>query len=139
MSDIIESNEKQIWDQHIANKNNPHIVDAWQTGAFNKTPLQITKGTNILTLDPGYYKFEDETATTQEWLDMGFPRSMWHTEFQVLGSWSDGTKTKGYLQILLADMTNNVYYYNFMHWDKWQGWSMVYEQFSYRNIGKYFI
>lgn len=37
MSDIIESNEKQTWDQHIANKNNPHSVDYKQVNASPKS------------------------------------------------------------------------------------------------------
>ena len=34
MSDIIESNEKQTWDQHIANKNNPHEINSIQTSSM---------------------------------------------------------------------------------------------------------
>ena len=47
MADIIESNEKATWEQHVSNKSNPHAVTAEQTGALSINGGTLTGALNI--------------------------------------------------------------------------------------------
>lgn len=47
MADIIESTERATWDQHVANKLNPHNVTAEQVGAVKKTGDTMTGQLNL--------------------------------------------------------------------------------------------
>lgn len=89
-----------------------------------RTTTDITTGTNILKLDPGIYSYEDNNASDEQKLAMGFPQPMWHSEITVTGSWADNNKSTGYINIVVRDCSGDTphIYENLYSWNKWRGW-----------------
>ena len=89
-----------------------------------RTTTDITTGTNILKLDPGLYSYEDNNASDEQKLAMGFPQPMWHSEITVTGSWADNNKSTGYINIVVRDCSGDTphIYENLYSWNKWRGW-----------------
>lgn len=88
----------------------------------------ITTGTNILKLDPGFYAHEDNNASEQDKLNMGLPVAAWHSHIHVFGSWSNAEKTKGYLTFIVEDMgdkTARKIYYRALSWESWTPWKVI--------------
>ncbi len=93
-----------------------------------RTPTNITTGTNILKLDPGFYAHEDNNASNQDKLNMGLPVAAWHSHIHVFGSWSNAEKTKGYLTFIVEDMgdkTAGKIYYRALSWESWSPWKVI--------------
>ena len=93
-----------------------------------RTPTNITTGTNILKLDPGFYAHEDNKASNQDKLNMGFPVAAWHSHIHVLGSWANAEKTNGYLTFIVEDMgdkTAGKIYYRALSWESWSPWKVI--------------
>ena len=61
MADIIESTERATWDQHVANKSNPHETTAAQVGALALNGGTITGDLKISKVAP-YLRLEDTTS-----------------------------------------------------------------------------
>lgn len=77
-----------------------------------RIPTNITTGTNILKLDPGFYTYEDSNASDQDKMNMGFPKSFWHSHIIVRGYWANEDKTNGYIEILVTDLVTEAKIYN---------------------------
>jgi len=93
-----------------------------------RTPTNITTGTNILKLDPGFYAHEDSKASNQDKLNMGLPVAAWHSHIHVLGSWANAEKTNGYLTFIVEDMgdkTAGKIYYRALSWESWSPWKVI--------------
>ena len=93
-----------------------------------RTPTNITTGTNILKLDPGFYAHEDNKASNQDKLNMGLPVAAWHSHIHVLGSWANAEKTNGYLTFIVEDMgdkTAGKIYYRALSWESWSPWKVI--------------
>ena len=93
-----------------------------------RTPTNITTGTNILKLDPGFYAHEDNKASNQDKLNMGLPVAAWHSHIHVLGSWTNAEKTNGYLTFIVEDMgdkTAGKIYYRALSWESWSPWKVI--------------
>lgn len=93
-----------------------------------RTPTNITTGTNILKLDPGFYVHEDNKASNQDKLNMGLPVAAWHSHIHVLGSWANAEKTNGYLTFIVEDMgdkTAGKIYYRVLSWESWSPWKVI--------------
>ena len=93
-----------------------------------RTPTNITTGTNILKLDPGFYAHEDNKASNQDKLNMGLPVAAWHSHIHVFGSWANAEKTNGYLTFIVEDMgdkTVSKIYYRALLWESWTPWKVI--------------
>lgn len=93
-----------------------------------RTPTNITTGTNILKLDPGFYAHEDNKASNQDKLNMGLPVAAWHSHIHVFGSWANAEKTNGYLTFIVEDMgdeTAGKIYYRALSWESWAPWKVI--------------
>lgn len=93
-----------------------------------RTPTNITTGTNILKLDPGFYTHEDNNASDQDKLNMGLPVAAWRSNIHVLGFWTNAEKTKGYLTFIVEDMgdkTARKIYYRALSWESWTPWKVI--------------
>ena len=93
-----------------------------------RTPTNITTGTNILKLDPGFYAHEDNKASNQDKLNMGFPVAAWHSHIHVFGFWANAEKTNGYLTFIVEDMgdkTAGKIYYRALSWESWSPWKVI--------------
>ena len=93
-----------------------------------RTPTNITTGTNILKLDPGFYAHEDNKASNQDKLNMGLPVAAWHSHIHVFGSWANAEKTNGYLTFIVEDMgdkTAGKIYYRALSWESWSPWKVI--------------
>lgn len=93
-----------------------------------RTPTNITTGTNILKLDPGFYAHEDNKASNQDKLNMGLPVAAWHSHIHVFGSWANAEKTNGYLTFIVEDMgdkTAGKIYYRALSWASWSPWKVI--------------
>lgn len=93
-----------------------------------RTPTNITTGTNILKLDPGFYAHEDNKASNQDKLNMGLPVAAWHSHIHVFGSWANAEKTNGYLTFIVEDMgdkTASKIYYRALSWESWTPWKVI--------------
>ena len=93
-----------------------------------RTPTNITTGTNILKLDPGFYAHEDNNASNQDKLNMGLPVAAWRSHIHVFGSWTNAEKTKGYLTVIVEDMgdkTASKIYYRALSWESWTPWKVI--------------
>lgn len=93
-----------------------------------RTPMNITTGTNILKLDPGFYAHEDNKASNQDKLNMGLPVAAWHSHIHVFGSWANAEKTNGYLTFIVEDMgdkTAGKIYYRALSWASWSPWKVI--------------
>ena len=93
-----------------------------------RTPTDITTGTNILKLDPGFYAHEDNNASDQDKLNMGLPVAAWHSHIHVFGSWANAEKTKGYLTFIvenMGDKTARKIYYRALSWESWTPWKVI--------------
>lgn len=93
-----------------------------------RIPTNITTGTNILKLDPGFYAHEDNKASNQDKLNMGFPVAAWHSHIHVFGSWANAEKTNGYLTFIVEDMgdkTAGKIYYRALSWESWSPWKVI--------------
>ena len=93
-----------------------------------RIPTNITTGTNILKLDPGFYVHEDNKASNQDKLNMGLPVAAWHSHIHVLGSWATAEKTNGYLTFIVEDMgdkTAGKIYYRVLSWESWSPWKVI--------------
>lgn len=93
-----------------------------------RTPTNITTGTNILKLDPGFYAHEDNNASNQDKLNMGLPVAAWRSHIHVFGSWTNAEKTKGYLTFIVEDMgdkTASKIYYRALSWESWTPWKVI--------------
>lgn len=93
-----------------------------------RIPTNITTGTNILKLDPGFYAHEDNKASDQDKLNMGFPVAAWHSHIHVFGSWANAEKTNGYLTFIVEDMgdkTAGKIYYRALSWESWSPWKVI--------------
>ena len=93
-----------------------------------RIPTNITTGTNILKLDPGFYAHEDYEASNQDKLNMGFPVAAWHSHIHVFGSWANAEKTNGYLTFIVEDMgdkTAGKIYYRALSWESWSPWKVI--------------
>lgn len=93
-----------------------------------RTPTNITTGTNILKLDPGFYTHEDNNASDQDKLNMGLPVAAWRSHIHVLGFWANAEKTKGYLTFIVEDMgdkTARKIYYRALSWESWTPWKVI--------------
>lgn len=91
-------------------------------------PTDITTGTNILKLDPGFYAHEDNKASNQDKLNMGLPVAAWHSHKHVFGSWANAEKTNGYLTFIVEDMgdkTAGKIYYRALSWTSWSPWKVI--------------
>ena len=93
-----------------------------------RIPTNITTGTNILKLDPGFYAHDDNKASNQDKLNMGFPVAAWHSHIHVFGSWANAEKTNGYLTFIVEDMgdkTAGKIYYRALSWESWSPWKVI--------------
>ena len=93
-----------------------------------RIPTDISTGTNILKLDPGFYAHEDNKASNQDKLNMGFPVAAWHSHIHVFGSWANAEKTNGYLTFIVEDMgdkTAGKIYYRALSWASWSPWKVI--------------
>ena len=93
-----------------------------------RIPTNITTGTNILKLDPGFYAHEDSKASNQDKLNMGLPVTAWHSHIHVFGSWANAEKTNGYLTFIVEDMgdkTAGKIYYRALSWASWSPWKVI--------------
>lgn len=93
-----------------------------------RTPTNITTGTNILKLDPGFYAHEDNNVSDQDKLNMGLPVAAWRSHIHVFGFWSNAEKTKGYLTFIVEDMgdkTARKIYYRALSWESWTPWKVI--------------
>ena len=93
-----------------------------------RTPTNITTGTNILKLEPGFYTHEDNNASDQDKLNMGLPVAAWRSNIHVLGFWANAEKTKGYLTFIVEDMgdkTARKIYYRALSWESWTPWKVI--------------
>lgn len=93
-----------------------------------RIPTNITTGTNILKLDPGFYAHEDNKASNQDKLNMGLPVAAWHSHIHVFGSWATAEKTNGYLTFIVEDMgdkTAGKIYYRALSWESWSPWKVI--------------
>lgn len=93
-----------------------------------RIPTDITTGTNILKLDPGFYAHEDNKASNQDKLNMGLPVAAWHSHIHVFGSWANAEKTNGYLTFIVEDMgdkTAGKIYYRALSWESWSPWKVI--------------
>ena len=93
-----------------------------------RIPTNITTGTNILKLDPGFYAREDNKASNQDKLNMGLPVAAWHSHIHVFGSWANAEKTNGYLTFIVEDMgdkTAGKIYYRALSWESWSPWKVI--------------
>ena len=93
-----------------------------------RIPTDITTGTNILKLDPGFYAHEDSKASNQDKLNMGLPVAAWHSHIHVFGSWANAEKTNGYLTFIVEDMgdkTAGKIYYRILSWASWSPWKVI--------------
>lgn len=93
-----------------------------------RTPTNITTGTNILKLDPGFYAHEDNKASNQDKLNMGLPVAAWHSHIHVFGFWANAEKTNGYLTFIVEDMgdkTAGKIYYRALSWESWSPWKVI--------------
>ena len=93
-----------------------------------RTPTNITTGTNILKLDPGFYIHEDNNASDQDKLNMELPVAAWRSHIHVLGFWANAEKTKGYLTFIVEDMgdkTARKIYYRALSWESWTPWKVI--------------
>lgn len=108
----------------IANTNN-NLSNSRKTV---RIPTNITTGTNILKLDPGFYAHEDNKASNQDKLNMGLPVAAWHSHIHVFGSWANAEKTNGYLTFIVEDMgdkTAGKIYYRALSWESWSPWKVI--------------
>lgn len=90
-------------------------------------PTNITTGTNILKLGPGFYVYEDKNSSDQDKLNMGFPAPIWHSHIHVLGSLNNSNDT-GYISIIIEDMNDangSKIYYRLHAWSEWRPWRMI--------------
>ena len=90
-------------------------------------PTNITTGTNILKLGPGFYVYEDMNSSDQDKLNMGFPAPIWHSHIHVLGSLNNSDDT-GYISIIIEDMNDangSKIYYRLHAWSEWRPWRMI--------------
>lgn len=90
-------------------------------------PTNITTGTNILKLGPGFYVYEDKNSSDQDKLNMGFPAPIWHSHIHVLGSLNNSDDT-GYISIIIEDMNDangSKIYYRLHAWSEWRPWRMI--------------
>lgn len=91
-----------------------------------RIPTNITTGTNILKLDPGFYTYEDSNASDQDKMNMGFPKSFWHSHIIVRGYWANEDKTNGYIEIFVTDLvTEAKIYYRSYGWAEWGTWKCI--------------
>lgn len=93
-----------------------------------RIPTNITTGTNILKLEPGFYAHEDNKASNQDKLNMGLPVAAWHSHIHVFGSWANAEKTNGYLTFIVEDMgdkTAGKIYYRTLSWESWSPWKVI--------------
>ena len=91
-----------------------------------RIPTNITTGTNILKLDPGFYTYEDSNASDQDKMNMGFPKSFWHSHIIVRGYWANEDKTNGYIEIFVTDLvTEAKIYYRSYGWTEWGTWKCI--------------
>ena len=91
-----------------------------------RVPISIHTGTNILTLDPGIYDYEDLNASDQDRLNMGFPKPFWHSRIIVRGYWANNEKTNGYIEIFVTDMVADAkIYYRSHGWSTWGLWKCI--------------
>lgn len=93
-----------------------------------RIPTDISTGTNILKLDPGFYAHEDNKASNQDKLNMGLPVAAWHSHIHVFGSWANAEKTNGYLTFIVEDMgdkTAGKIYYRALSWASWSPWKVI--------------
>lgn len=91
-----------------------------------RIPTNITTGTNILKLDPGFYTYEDSNASDQDKMNMGFPKSFWHSHIIVRGYWDNEDKTNGYIEIFVTDLvTEAKIYYRSYGWTEWGTWKCI--------------
>lgn len=92
-----------------------------------RQPTNITTGTNILKLGPGFYVYEDKNSSDQDKLNMGFPAPIWHSHIHVLGSLNNSNDT-GYISIIIEDMNDangSKIYYRLHAWSEWRPWRMI--------------
>ena len=91
-----------------------------------RVPISIHTGTNILTLDPGIYDYEDLNASDQDRINMGFPKPFWHSSIIVRGYWANHEKTNGYIEIFVTDMVADAkIYYRSHGWSTWGSWKCI--------------
>ena len=91
-----------------------------------RIPTNITTGTNILKLDPGFYTYEDLNASDQDKMNMGFPKSFWHSHIIVRGYWANEDKTNGYIEIFATDLVAEAkIYYRSYGWTEWGTWKCI--------------
>ena len=91
-----------------------------------RIPTNITTGTNILKLDPGFYAYEDSNASNQDKLNMGFPSAIWHAHIHVLGGLNKDST--GYTSIIIEDMNDDngsKIYYRLHAWSEWRPWKLI--------------
>ena len=91
-----------------------------------RIPTNITTGTNILKLDPGFYAYEDSNASNQDKLNMGFPSAIWHAHIHVLGGLNKDST--GYTSIIIEDMNDDngsKIYYRLHAWSDWRPWKLI--------------
>lgn len=89
-------------------------------------PIAIYTGTNILKLDPGFYTYEDSNASDQDKMNMGFPKSFWHSHIIVRGYWANEDKTNGYIEIFVTDLVVEAkIYYRSYGWTEWGTWKCI--------------
>ena len=117
--DVIKDLQSQV------NTTNNNLSNSRKTV---RTPTNITTGTNILKLDPGFYAHEDNKASNQDKLNMGLPVAAWHSYIHVFGSWANAEKTNGYLTFIVEDMgdkTASKIYYRALLWESWTPWKVI--------------
>lgn len=114
---------KDLYTQLYSDMNN-QLKNMHQTV---RHPTNITTGTNILKLGPGFYVYEDKNSSDQDKLNMGFPAPIWHSHIHVLGSLNNSNDT-GYISIIIEDMNDangSKIYYRLHAWSEWRPWRMI--------------
>ena len=114
---------KDLYTQLYSDMNN-QLKNMHQTV---RHPTNITTGTNILKLGPGFYVYEDKNSSDQDKLNMGFPAPIWHSHIHVLGSLNNSNDT-GYISIIIEDMNDangSKIYYRLHAWGEWRPWRMI--------------
>ena len=93
-----------------------------------RIPTNITTGTNILKLDPGFYAHDDNNKYNQDKLNKRFPVAAWHSHIDAFRSWANAATTTGYLTFIVEDMgdkTAGKIYYRALSWESWSPWKVI--------------
>lgn len=116
MSDVIELIEKQAWDSHVANTENPHVVTHDQISALFNQPIENTpayaEDCNAMT--DGLWRVNSSAATNTPVAN--------EASIILHKSWDDNFK----IQIALT--SGQKFYYRIMSSSVWSAWRRMYDE-----------